>query len=411
MNGLMHILATDAGFWLPKGASDLAGPVDSAWNIILWVTGVFFFIVVGAMFFFIIRYRRRTPNDATAEITHNTPLEIAWTVIPLILVEVFFYVGFKGFLRYDTPASNAVVIDCTGHQWAFDFAYPNGSHDKDLYLLKDQAVRLNLHSTDVLHALYIPVFRTQRNLIPGRETQISFTPEDFSPPPGDPNAWFCFCTQYCGNGHSRMFSHVYVLAQKDFDEKMAELANPFRKKIDGHMRWVPYVDVGHTLYTQYCASCHTVDNNQILVGPPWKGLWKRDHQFNYVQAGSVDAPSPNPMDYKLSPTDSDEKWIRYLTESVLKPDAKLVTYDNKALHGMADLSAQFSGNATNDELLRAVIEYIKSIGNLQEFPYTPAVAPNSDLYDAEKYPQYHPESQAAIDARAHGTTQSQPATQ
>jgi len=394
MNCLMHMLAADnATFWLPRGASDLAGPVDQAWNIILYVTGLFFFIVVGAMLFFIIRYRRRTPNDATPEITHNTPLEIVWTIVPLLLVEVFFYVGFKGFLRYDTPRSDAKIIDVQGRQWAFSFTYPNGAQDQDLYLLKDEPVRLNLNSTDVLHAIYLPVMRTQRNLVPGRETQISFTPTDLSPQEG----WWVFCTQYCGNGHSRMFSHVYVLAKADYDEKMKELANPFKKKdpITGKSRWVPYVELGHTLYQQNCSSCHSVTDDKIVVGPPWKGLWKRDHDFNYR-----DDPT-----YTLKASDPDDKWNAYLTESILKPNAKLVTYQGKALSGMSDFSSTFSGSETNDEKRRAIIEYIKSLGNL---PYTPAIPPDSTYYDADKYPDHHPESEAGLKANAL-TTQSQPA--
>src|SRR3954466_9568517 len=112
MNFLPHILAaTEKTFFLPKGASNLAADVDWAWNIILWVTGLFFCIVVGSMTFFVIRYRRRNPNDgATSEVTHNTPLEIAWTFIPLVLVVMFFYVGFKGFMNYDNPIAGCTQV-------------------------------------------------------------------------------------------------------------------------------------------------------------------------------------------------------------------------------------------------------------------------------------------------------------
>jgi cytochrome c oxidase subunit II len=410
---LPHILASDKTFWLPKGASNLAPDVDWAWNIILYVTGLFFCIVVGAMTFFVIKYRRRTANDATSEITHNTPLEIAWTFIPLVLVIMFFWVGFKGFLLYDTPRSNCVVVDVEAKKWKFTFTYPNGAQDGDLYVLKDQPVRLNMHSVDVLHGLYLPTFRTQRNLIPYRLTTIWFVPTEISPEPVmgkdkdgkpveiDPGGWPIFCTQYCGDGHSRMFAHVHVLDQVDYDEKMKELSNPFKKKLaSGKSVWVPYKDLGKTLYSQIgCSTCHSIDENKTVgTGPPWYGLYKSNVEFH----------ASNVPGYTLSASDSDEKWLAYLNESILDPDAKLVRYNGTNFHGMTNFNSQLSGNETNDEKRRALIEFIKSIGTL---PYKPAVPYDPDTYDADKHPEHHPESVAGLKAREAAASQTQPGGQ
>src|SRR3954463_10332134 len=176
MNLFRILAANDSwGSWLlPRPASNLASDVDWAWNVILGISTFFFAIIVIAMIIFLIKYRRRTPNDQTSEITHNTPLEIIWTVVPLILVIAIFFVGFHGFLNYDTPPSNAKVVDVEGHRWGFIFTYDNGATASDLYVQKDMPVRLDLHSSDVLHAFYIPAFRTQRNLIFGRITNIWF---------------------------------------------------------------------------------------------------------------------------------------------------------------------------------------------------------------------------------------------
>ena len=92
---LSQILADGgATFWLPRNASNLAGNVDIAFNLLLYICTFFFMVIVGAMTFFIIKYRRKTANDETPLITHNTPLEILWTGIPLVLVVVFFASGF-----------------------------------------------------------------------------------------------------------------------------------------------------------------------------------------------------------------------------------------------------------------------------------------------------------------------------
>ncbi len=391
-----------ADFWLPKAASNLAPDVDQAWNLILYVTGAFFCIVVGAMTFFVFKFRRKTPNDVTSTITHNTPLEIAWTFIPLVIVIAFFFVGFRGFLNYDTPASDCVNVDAQAHKWAFNFTYSNGATSPNLYLLVNQDVKINMTSTDVLHALYIPVMRTQRNFVPGRQTYIWFKPMEVSPKEtgdkSEPGGWPIYCTQYCGNGHSQMTARVFVLSKPEYDEKMNDLANPFKKKMpDGSVRYLPYFEVGKQLYSEIgCNSCHSVDGSKT-TGPTWKGMWKSETQFSFIVPGSFDAPDGK---FTLGPSDSDEKWDGYLKESMLVPGAKLAIGGLNS-SGMSDFSSQLSGSEINAEKQRALAEYIKSIGNL---PYK-APDTTSDAWDAKKSPDHHPESLAAKRA----ATQSQPA--
>lgn len=386
---LPHVLAD---FWLPEQASNLAKDVDWAWNVILWVTGAFFCIVVGAMTFFIFKYKRRTPNDQTSHITHNTPLEIVWTIVPLILVIMFFFVGFKGFINYDTPASDCVNVYSVASKWSFSFQYSNGAQAPDLYLLEGQNVKINMTSKDVLHALFLPEFRTQRNYIPYRETFIWFQPTKLSPKEG----WPVYCTQYCGNGHSRMIARVYVLAKAEYDEKMNELANPFKKKNpDGTVRYVPYYKVGEQLWSENCKTCHSADGS-AGTGPTWKGLWKRPHQFSYIDPSSYGGAG-----FTLGPGDSDEKWHEYLKESMLRPDAKLAI-GGKSASGMSSFASQFSGSEVNVEKQRALDEYIKSLGDQ---PYDKPDEKGTDpAYDALKTPN-HPESLAAKAA-----TQSRPAS-
>ncbi len=408
MPPLLPILAD---YMLPQGGSNLTDDVQRTWLLVLFVTGFFFCIVVGVMTFFVIRYRRRTPHDVTSQVTHNTRLEILWTGIPLLLVIAFFYIGFKGFLNYDTPRSDCVVIDVEASKWKFSFTYPNGAQATNiLYLLKDQPVRLNMHSVDVLHALYLPNFGTQRNLIPGRLTTLWFIPTELTPrtvktnpATGQPElvadeGWPFYCTQYCGDGHSRMFGRVYVLEKADYDRKMLELANPFKRKDGAKTVFVPYVELGGTLAKQIgCTSCHSVDAAESLgTGPPWHGLWKRDHE---------PFAASNVPGYTLMASDLDPKWEAYLKESILDPDAKLVRYKGVNYRGMSTFASQLSGNTTNDEKLWALMDYIKSLGNTS---WKPDVTPkdNPDLFDADN-PKLvdaqgvgiHPESQAGIAAR------------
>ncbi len=374
-------LAQQGTFLLPPSASNLATGVDWDWNVILGISCFFFCMVVFIMLFFVIKYRQRSVHDQTPVITHNTPLEIAWTLIPFFVLMFIFYIGFKGFINYDTPASNAVIVDVEAHKWAFQFTYPNGGISDALYVQQGVPVVLQLHSTDVLHALYIPAFRTQRNLIPSRQTHIWFIPEVLSPKEGYP----IFCTQYCGEGHSTMHTVVHVLAKTEFDQAMVAVANPFKTKdAKGNERWVPYVQLGEKFYNQMgCVSCHSI-NGAAGTGPTWKGLWKSDVNFSYS-----DIPG-----FALKPTDPDSKWIAYVEQSVAHPEAKIV---RNFANVMPSFETQFNGTVSKTEKLRAIMAFMKSIGTTGWKPPYPA---DSDMYSVKLHPKYHPESLAAEKAAA-----------
>ena len=349
-------------FWLPGPRSRVAEQSDWAWHAVLITSLIFFVIVVGAMTYFAIKYRRRSVNDKVSTVTHNTTLEITWTLIPLILVMWFFFVGFKVFLSLDNPPSNAIPIQVEARQWSFAFTYPGGGSSGDLYVPVGQPVRLNMQSIDVTHALYIPNFRIGKNVIPGRTTEIWFEATELSGDAGFP----IYCTQYCGKSHSTMMSRVIVMQPQDYQRKIVELANVFKKD----NKPVAYAQVGEGIYQARCFTCHTIDGSKN-TGPTWKGLWKRDHKFS----------ASNEPNYTLMASDPDDKWIRYIAESIVHPAAKIVdTFPNQ----MSSFDGEFSDNAaaTPDkeyqdyykyQKVLAVIEYMKKISQGAE--YDPSKAP------------------------------------
>ena len=116
-----------ASFWLEPAASTSAQEHDRVFYTVLYVTSFFFLLVVGLMLTFIVLYRRRRGVVGEAGPTHNTSLEVTWTGIPLIVVTVLFVMGLRAFLDFDTPPSNADVVDVEAKQWAFTFTYPSGA--------------------------------------------------------------------------------------------------------------------------------------------------------------------------------------------------------------------------------------------------------------------------------------------
>lgn len=120
---------TDGGFWFPEAASTVAAEVDDVFDLITWICIFFFVLIVAVMLWFMFKYRRREHVASTESPTHNMPLEITWTAIPMILVVLIFYIGLKGYVNLTTPPENSYEIEAVGQQWYWSFNYPNGATD------------------------------------------------------------------------------------------------------------------------------------------------------------------------------------------------------------------------------------------------------------------------------------------
>ena len=104
------LFAQAEGFWLPPPDSTLAETADPLFWFIFWVSAFFFALIVLLMTVFVVVYRRRAGHDPGPSPSHNTPLEITWSVIPLVIVIVIFYWGFVGYMEMSVPVANAYEI-------------------------------------------------------------------------------------------------------------------------------------------------------------------------------------------------------------------------------------------------------------------------------------------------------------
>ncbi len=244
-------------FGMPEQASTIAGPIDLIYDIITWISLFFFVLIVVLMVYFMIKYRRTSHVANTGGLTHHTPLEVTWTVIPLILVIVIFYVGLKGYVHLTTPPENAYEIKATGQRWFWTFNYPNGATETNiLHVPKDWPVKITMRSDDVLHALFIPAFRVKQDVVPGKKTHLWFEATRTG-------EFDLFCAEYCGTQHSLMIGKTIVYDQDEFEAVIDDLA-----------RWIDQVPddklhlAGALSYNQ-CLSCHTLDGSQ-MIGPSFK---------------------------------------------------------------------------------------------------------------------------------------------
>lgn len=182
--------------------------------IIGWAAVAVFVVVEGILIYAVIRYaRRRNDNTMPAQTHGNTPLEIGWTIAPAIVLAVIAVptVIYIFDLESEPPADSLNVI-VTGHQWWWEFEYPeeNVITANELRLPVERPVRLLLRSDDVIHSFWIPKLAGKVDVIPTNENRLKFTPMETG-------EFYAQCAEFCGVAHSHMRFRVIVEEPEEFD--------------------------------------------------------------------------------------------------------------------------------------------------------------------------------------------------
>lgn len=208
---MLHNVAS----WLPAALTQMAQRVDSLFYIMLGVVAAFFVIVEVLLITFLIRYRRTKRNRTGKNVHGNNAFEIIWTLVPTVILVFMGVISVKYVYAEQTPPAGAMVIKVTGHEWSWEFQYPNGLDLRnDLRIPAGQPVLFDITSGDVIHGFYIPSVRVQQDALPGRQTQYwveadpKYVNQSFPVP----------CDQYCGVGHSKMLATLTVMSPSDFQQ-------------------------------------------------------------------------------------------------------------------------------------------------------------------------------------------------
>jgi cytochrome c oxidase subunit 2 len=165
------------------------------------------------MIYFVIKYNRKRNPKAT-NVHSNMGLEIAWTIIPTILVLIMFWYGWMGYTDMSEAPEDALTIEVTAQMWKWGFKYENGKTADSLYVPVNKAIKLNLTSLDVNHAFYIPAFRIKKDVYPNQSRMVWFKSDAIG-------KYDIACAEYCGLNHSYMYNKINVLSEKDFNEWLA----------------------------------------------------------------------------------------------------------------------------------------------------------------------------------------------
>ena len=322
---------SDSPWELLPTASNHAASLDGLYLFLTAVCAVSFVLVIGAMFYFMAKYKKRTDNDKTSPLTHNGMLEFGWSAVPAVFLMAFFIWGEVDFVKLSAPPADAIDIRITGQKWYWTIEYPgrpvastttvlDGEIAPLLIVPKDQPVRLLMTSKDVIHSFYIPAFRVKKDVIPGRYTAVWFTAIQEGVFP-------VFCTEYCGDEHSSMLAVVKVVPAEIYEEEVRKATT--LEKGEGET----LEQFGEKVYKSFaCNSCHNTDNT-VKVGPGFGGLFGKTETFTDGSSLTVDE--------------------NYIRESVYSPNAKVVA-------GFTPQMPTFAGQI-NDDQLNALVAYIKSL--------------------------------------------------
>lgn len=184
--------------------------VETSFLFVFVISLVLLIGITVAMIYFIIRYHH-TKNDKPKDIHGHTGLEIAWTVIPTILVMGMFYYGLVGYEKMAEIPEDAMEVKVDGRMWEWKFTYANGVTTDTLYVPVDQAVNLSLNSADVIHSFYIPGLKIKRDVVPGINNHMWFAADESK-------RYDVFCAEYCGDKHAYMYTQVVALPRESFDQ-------------------------------------------------------------------------------------------------------------------------------------------------------------------------------------------------
>lgn len=215
-----------------------------AW-VAAMVTGV---IVWGLIFYAVVKFRRRSDDEVPRQTRYNLPLEVFYTIAPVLMCVVFFFHTVRvqdEVIKIDPEPD--MTVEVMGQQWSWTFNYGVGEQDPTatagedengepdfayddyvyfsgtgrviptLYLPVDRTVQFNLHSPDVIHDFGVPAFLVKMDVIPGRVNKLQVTPTVEGTYAGK-------CYELCGVSHSRMLFNVEVVSQAEYDAYLAELA-------------------------------------------------------------------------------------------------------------------------------------------------------------------------------------------
>jgi cytochrome c oxidase subunit 2 len=352
--------------FIPERASTFADQYEFLFWYITITTGTVGLMVYAALLYFCVKYRRGNTTGSTPRILGSVRLELAWTIVPMLVFLSYFAAGVVVYNKSQHPPEDAMEVYVIGKQWMWKAQYapayeggpaprviiggnPRNMTEAErnsigkLVLPINRPVKVTITSEDVIHDFGVPAFRTKVDALPGRYTQVWYQPNKI----GD---YHIYCDQYCGTWHSLMVGKVAVVSEGDFNEwMMGHITLGATNAVDGSL-----AQKGQQLFLKLqCINCHSA--NPTAKAPVLEGLF-----------GTKVPLRGGGGEY------ADEQ---YIMESIRRPRLKVV-------EGWEAIMPAYDESQVSSDDLNALVSYIKSLrkgttpNNTQRFP-APVGAPTT----------------------------------
>jgi cytochrome c oxidase subunit 2 len=302
------IISTGTPLLFPPQASEEAKQVDTLFRVLLGISGGLFIFVQGLLLYSVVRYRVRPDDMRDGPTIHgNVTLELIWTAIPAIIVFALAIYSYTIWADIRAPKDNELVVHATGQRfaWTFEHELPSQIYagleaeqqarvddakvapSPVLHLYSGRPVNMVMNTQDVIHSFWVPAMRMKQDLIPGRTTEIRFTPTLVDGQDMETvlvngvelqaQRYRINCAELCGGGHGQMFTYVNLYAtEEDYLAAMnalwADIINPPADPIE---RGRQILASG----AYPCSGCHTLQAEGIdwsgVTGPALNGVGDR----------------------------------------------------------------------------------------------------------------------------------------
>lgn len=352
-----------AEWFMADAASVEADAIDNLFRFMLGIGTFIFLLVESCIFYFGFKYGLMRDKEDTSDgppIHGNNTVEIVWTLIPSVIVFVLTAYSFQVLLDTTEAKDNELEIGVTAQQFFWTFQYPDEEFDLKmnhiLVVPESEAIKLSMHSEDVIHAFWVPNFRVKQDVMPGRTTELRFTPNEATGLP-DPAVidiyaptltvdeldaldfgYDIVCTELCGALHGRMRGKAFVVSDDEYElflEGLREIEREKQRQLEEALQNLDALkEAGRGLFAEYgCNTCHQLNDANSLnmgQGPSLNGL-------------EVRAANDHP-DYESAQD--------YIRTSIINPNAFVVSGYPSGL-----MPQNFAQRIPEDEL-NILVEYL-----------------------------------------------------